>query len=100
MRREINLATMLETDSEEFTQNYLQNEMVVGFQIPIGLAKHMAEGRSVNGLIARPLDTQDIPKGTLHIGHLRGRVLPVAAAKFMDLIITELRERFPQDLDQ
>ena len=30
MRREINLATMLETDSEEFTQNYLQNEKVVG----------------------------------------------------------------------
>ena len=100
MRREINLATMLETDSEEFTQNYLQNEKVVGFQIPIGLAKYMAEGRSVNGLIARPLDTQDIPQGTMHIGHLRGRVLPVAAAKFMDLIITELRERFPKDLDQ
>ena len=36
----------------------------------------------------------------VHIGHLRGRVLPVAAAKFMDLIITELRERFPEDLDQ
>ena len=70
MRREINLATMLETDSEEFTQNYLQNEKVVGFQIPIGLAKYMAEGRSVNGLIARPLDTQDIPQGTMHIGHL------------------------------
>ena len=100
MRREINLAAMLETDSEEFTQNYLQNEKVVGFQIPIGLAKYMAEGRSVNGLIARPFDNQDIPQGTLHIGHLRGRVLPVAAAKFMDLIITELRERFPKDLDQ
>ena len=36
----------------------------------------------------------------VHIGHLRGRVLPVAAAKFMDLIITELRARFPKDLDQ
>jgi hypothetical protein len=26
--------------------------------------------------------------------------LPVAAAKFMDLMITELGERFPKDLDQ
>ena len=70
------------------------------FQIPIGLPKFMAEGQSLNGLIARPIDSQDVPQGTLHIGHLRGRVLPVAAAKFMDLIITELRARFPKDLDQ
>ena len=74
--------------------------MVIGFQIPIGLKKQMASGQSVNGLIARPIDNQDVPQGTLHIGHLRGRVLPVAAAKFMDQIITELRERFPRDLDQ
>jgi len=100
MRRNINLAKMLETDSQEFTQSYLRNEMVIGFQIPIGLPKDMAEGRSINGLIARPVDSQDVPQGTLHIGHLRGRVLPVAAAKFMDLIITELGERFPKDLDQ
>ena len=57
-------------------------------------------GRQVDGLIARPIDSQDVPHGTLHIGHLRGRVLPVAAAKFMDLMITALRERFPKDLDQ
>ena len=100
MRRNINLATMLETDSQEFTQSYLHNEMVIGFQIPIALPKYMAEGKPVNGLIARPIDNQDVPQGTLHIGQLRGRVLPVAAAKFMDLIITELGERFPKDLDQ
>ena len=100
MRRNINLATMLETDSQEFTQNYLLNEQVVGFQIPIGLPKDMADGRPVNGLVARPIDSQDVPHGTLHIGHLRGRVLPVAAAKFMDLMITALGERFPKDLDQ
>ena len=100
MRRNIQLATMLETDSQEFTQNYLRNEQVVGFQIPIGLPQDMAEGRPVNGLIARPIDSVDVPQGTLHIGHLRGRVLPVAAAKFMDLMITELGDRFPKDLDQ
>ncbi|MGB0233610.1 MAG: LysR family transcriptional regulator substrate-binding protein, partial [Candidatus Puniceispirillaceae bacterium] len=100
MRRNMQLATMLETDSQEFTQNYLCNEQVVGFQIPIGLPQDMAEGRPVNGLIARPIDSVDVPQGTLHIGHLRGRVLPVAAAKFMDLMITELGERFPKDLDQ
>jgi hypothetical protein len=100
MRRNIQLATMLETDSQEFTQNYLRNEQVVGFQIPIALPQDIAEGRPVNGLIARPIDSVDVPQGTLHIGHLRGRVLPVAAAKFMDLMITELGDRFPKDLDQ
>jgi len=100
MRRNMQLATMLETDSQEFTQNYLLNEPVIGFQIPIGLPQNMANGRPENGLIARPIDSADVPQGTLHIGHLRGRVLPVAAAKFMDLMITELGERFPKDLDQ
>ena len=71
--------------------------MVIGFQIPIGLK---TDGfRPVNGS-RTSIDNQDVPQGTLHIGHLRGRVLPVAAAKFMDQIITELRERFPRDLDQ
>ena len=100
MRRNIKLATMLETDSQEFTQNYLLNEQVVGFQIPIGLPQDMADGRPVNGLVARPIDSQDVPHGTLHIGHLRGRVLPVAAANFMDLMITALGERFLKDLEQ
>jgi hypothetical protein len=100
MRRNMQLATMLETDSQEFTQNYLLNERVIGFQIPIGLPQNMADGRPENGLVARPIDSADVPQGTLHIGHLRGRVLPVAAAKFMDLMITELGERFPKDLDQ
>ena len=100
IRRNINLAAMLETDSQEFTQNYIHNEQVVGFQIPIGLPQGMADGQQVDGLVARPIDSQDVPQGTLHIGHLRGRVLPVAAAKFMDLMITALAERFPEDLDQ
>ena len=91
---------MLETDSQEFTQNYIQNEQVVGFQIPIGLPPDMADAQPVNGLIARPIDSQDVSQGTLHIGHLRGRVLPVAVAKFIDLMIIALGERFPEDLDQ
>lgn len=100
IRRNIKLAAALETDSQEFTQSYIHNEEVIGFQIPIGLPKEMAGGQPVNGLIARPIDSKDIPQGTLHIGHLRGRVLPVAVAKFMDLMITALGERFPKQLDQ
>ena len=36
----------------------------------------------------------------LHIGQLKGRVLPVAAAKFLDSVITELGARYGDDIDQ
>ncbi|MEK9926392.1 MAG: hypothetical protein VW736_12250, partial [Alphaproteobacteria bacterium] len=53
----------------------------------------------MDGIVARPIDPGDVPAGTLHIGYLKGRVLPVAAAKFLDDIIQELRKRYPEDLD-
>jgi len=36
----------------------------------------------------------------LHIGQLNGRVLPVAAAKFLDSIIAALGASYPQGLNQ
>jgi hypothetical protein len=50
--------------------------------------------------VARPVDLADVPAGILHIGQLKGRVLPVAAAKFLDSIITELGARYGDDIDQ
>jgi hypothetical protein len=50
-------------------------------------------------IVARPLDLADVPAGILHIGQLKGRVLPVAAAKFLDSIITELGARYGDDID-
>jgi hypothetical protein len=41
-----------------------------------------------------------VPAGILHIGQLKGRVLPVAAAKFLDSVITELGARYGDDIDQ
>jgi len=100
IRRNVRFATVIETDSQEFIQNYLVNEPVISFQIPIGMPTDLAKGNVVNGIVARPLDTSDVPSGTLHIGQLKGRVLPVAAAKFLDSIISELGARFPDDLNQ
>jgi hypothetical protein len=51
-------------------------------------------------VVARPVDLADVPAGILHIGQLKGRVLPVAAAKFLDSIITELGARYGDDIDQ
>jgi DNA-binding transcriptional LysR family regulator len=100
MRRNIKFATVIETDSQEFIHNYLLSEQVISFQIPIGMPEEMVEGSPVNGMVARPIDITDVPEGTLHIGHLRGRVLPVAAAKFLDSIVAALGSRFPDQLNQ
>jgi DNA-binding transcriptional LysR family regulator len=100
MRRNVRFSTVIETDSQEFIQNYPADEQIISFQIPIGMPAGMADGKAVNGMVARPLDMRDVPQGTLHIGQLNGRVLPVAAAKFLDSIIAALGASYPQGLSQ
>ena len=53
-----------------------------------------------NNVVARPVDLSDVPAGILHVGQLKGRVLPVAAAKFLATITTELSNRYGDDFDQ
>jgi hypothetical protein len=42
------------------------------------------------GLIARPVDERDLGPVQIILGQLRGRMLPVAAAKFADQISVSL----------
>ena len=105
MRRNVDLEVILESDSFEFMQNFLHFESALFFQIPIAVdAGNVTPGSPRPGfddrLVSRPIDLADLPAGTLHICHLKGRVLPVAAAKFLDDIITSLRTIFPQEVDQ
>jgi DNA-binding transcriptional LysR family regulator len=95
LRRGTEIDVVLESDSFEFMQNYLRFENALGFQIPIALTD-LAE----MGLVARPLDPADVAPGTLHLCYLKGRVLPVAAAKFLDEIITSLRDNYGEAVDQ
>jgi hypothetical protein len=94
--------TIIESDSFEFMQNYLVHENAISFQIPISLEPGITsnEATTAHGFVARPFDTDDVPAGILHIGQLKGRVLPVAAAKFLDNIIHMLGQRYPDDFDQ
>ena len=102
LRRNIDPQMILESDSFEFMQNFLHFESALFFQIPIALDG--GGGQSDEGfddrLVSRPLDPADVPAGTLHICHLKGRVLPVAAAKFLDDLITNLRSSYPDLVDQ
>ena len=75
------IACVVESDSLDFLQHYLLQEDAISFQLPIGMDP--TETR----LIQRPLDERDAKTGLLHIGQLNGRVLSVAAAKFMDQLV-------------
>ena len=81
MRSSANLNIVLESDSFEFLRRYPRHEQLVSFQIPVGLPSRQDEG-----IVSRPLDRRDVPEGILCFCQLRGRTLPVAAAKFAQQI--------------
>lgn len=76
-RRTLGVDPVLETGSFELMRHYVIEEDAIGFQIPIGLR---AQGQSE--LAHRPISERDVPRGRLLLGQMRGRVLPVASAKF------------------
>ncbi|WP_172331013.1 LysR family transcriptional regulator [Mangrovicoccus sp. HB161399] len=71
------VAPVIETESFELIRHYVAHEGVIGFQVPVGLQPD-ADG----ALCFRPLAERDVAVATLILGHLRGRTLPVAAARF------------------
>lgn len=71
------VAPVLETESFDLIRHYVLHENVIGFQIPIGLR------RDAGGLIDfRPVSERDMHPGSLILGQMRGRALPVASARF------------------
>lgn len=89
-RSSMTLTPAVESDSFEFLRRLPSHEHIIGFQIPIGLPR----GDGVDGIVSRRLDGRDVPEGTLYLGQLRGRTLPVAAAKFASQLEKTLADRF------
>ena len=88
------LQTIIEADSFDMMANYLIHENALGFQIPISMS---GQGGIYSHLKGIPIDQRDCPSGLLHIAQLKGRVLPVAAAKFQDQLVQRLNKTFPED---
>lgn len=80
----------LESDSFEFLRMAVRKSDLITLQIDVGLAGDSVEGTT----ISRPIASSDIANGLLHLGHLRGRVLSVAAAKFATQLAQVLSERY------
>ena len=68
----------------------VSNTDLITLQIEVGLAANKTE----KSVISRPIAASDIATGLLHFGHLRGRVLSVAAAKFSTQLAQVLSERY------
>ncbi|WP_090267872.1 LysR family transcriptional regulator [Thalassovita taeanensis] len=78
----------VETESFEMIRHYVTHENAVGFQIPIGLDEHQQ-----NAITHRPLLERDVPTGKLLLGQMKGRVLPVASARFSNQLMAVLAEQ-------
>lgn len=94
VRRALQLTPAVESDSFEFLRNYAANEQVITFQVPIGLPD--AESDYSVPFCYRPVDERDIPPASLYLAQLKGRTLPVAAARFADQMMQEFARRFLQ----
>lgn len=82
------MSPILETESFELIRHYVLHEQAVGYQIPIGL-----QPPEDGSLVFRPLSEKDVPPGSLILGQLRGRTLPVASARFAMQLAAALHQR-------
>jgi DNA-binding transcriptional LysR family regulator len=87
------MTVAVESGSLEFLRNYVRHEPAIAFQVSSGIPAND------DGLRARKIDARDIAPVQVVLGHLRGRALTVAAAKFADQMAAALHDRHPQGVD-
>jgi DNA-binding transcriptional LysR family regulator len=93
LRTATNLQTIIQTDEPNFISNYIHNEDAIGFGIPLSFETNAS---LLGGLTPIAVDERDVPPGIVHLVQRKGRVLSVAAAKFMDQMLQSLNKRFPE----
>lgn len=86
----ITLEPALESNSLDLLRLMSQDSLALSFSLAINLRPDLAKDR----LVSVPLNTGGIPAGNMVAGHLRGRTLPVAAARFLETVNKTLSMRF------
>ncbi|MBE90161.1 MAG: hypothetical protein CMM76_12080 [Rhodospirillaceae bacterium] len=89
-RSSLSLDPVIVSDSFEFLRNHAIAENIIAFQIPIGLPGN----DDYSGIVSRPVATHDVPPGLLYFGQLRGRTMPVAAARFAHQMMEHFQSRY------
>ena len=93
LRTAANLQTVIKTDEPNFISDYIRYENAIGFAIPLSFEEN---AQIETGLKLIAIDERDVPPGIVHLVQRKGRVLSVAAAKFIDQIVQALNKRFPE----
>ena len=78
----------MEANSFELLCNYVAQTEAITLQIELGAMAEMLDER----LAACPIDDRDSTHGSLVLGQLRGRNLPVAVAKFAEQLSRRLND--------
>lgn len=89
-KMDITLEPAVESNSLELLRLMSQNRRAISFCLPINLRPDLDKV----GLVAARLNARGVPAGVLVAGHLKGRTLPVAAARFMETANKTLALRF------
>ena len=89
-RASLSLDPVVVSDSFEFLRSHTIAEDIIAFQIPIGLPRNDDNSK----IVSRPVATQDVPAGLLYFGQLRGRTMPVAAARFAHQMLEHFQSQY------
>lgn len=92
-RTSLSLDPVVVSDSFEFLRSHAIAENIIAFQIPIGLPGNNDHSE----IVSRPVAAQDVPPGLLYFGQLRGRTMPVAAARFAHQMMEHFQSRYECD---
>jgi len=84
------LEPAVESNSLDLLHLISYNSEALSFCLEVNLGPDLEKDR----LVAVPLDIKGIGGGNLVAGHLRGRTLPVAAARFLENVIKEFSLRY------
>lgn len=82
----ISLEPAVESNSLDLLRLMSQNSQSLSFSLAINLRPQLANDQ----LVSIPVDLQGTSQSVLIAGYLRGRTLPVAAARFLELVTKEL----------
>jgi len=84
------LEPVVESNSLGLLQTLAHGSDALSFTISINIQPLL----EASGFTAVPMDEADVAGGFIFAGHLRGRSLPVAAARFLEDISRELGEKY------
>ena len=86
----VSMEPAVESNSLDLLRLMSQSSQALSFSLAINLRPQLENDQ----LVSVPLDLKGIPTSVLIAGHLRGRTLPVAAARFLESVNKELSLQF------